>query len=253
MKIIASIHGGSHLYGLNTPESDLDERFVYLHDNINDIVGLGKNEFIDHRDGTTDKFGYELRNFLASLRTTNSQAMELLFAPEDMFLTIHPVFKEVRKNRYRLVDPYKFYKSLKGYIQAERKLANGERTGKLGGKRKEALDKYGFSPKNFVQLLRLSETGCAFYGYEQFFVNMRDYSKDFADQLIDIKTHPENYKKEELNKLSLEAEVRLEKAYVFWEGRPNHAFHYDETVANQLIFDAYFPMLSRLYAQQKEL
>ena len=60
--------GGSHSYGLNTPTSDIDERFLYVHDTIEDIVGLNKNVFIDNRSKVEDVYGSELKHFVLNLQ-----------------------------------------------------------------------------------------------------------------------------------------------------------------------------------------
>lgn len=67
------------------------------------------------------------------------------------------------------------FRCLLGYMQGERRLANGERTGQLGSKRKAHLDKYGFSPKNFTQLFRLASCGKALFEKGYFPVNMKQY------------------------------------------------------------------------------
>jgi len=250
MKVVAKLAGGSHLYGLNTPESDYDERYVYLHDSIDEIIGLGKNEFIDHRNGETDSFGYEFRNFLVSLRKTNTQAMEILFAPDESFTELHPLFKEVRKNRFNLIDPKQYFNSLRGYMYGERRLANGERQGKLGGKRKEQLDKYGFSPKNFVQLFRLAECGIALFNNHEYPVNISKYNPTLHTWLMELKTNPGKFNKDELNKLVDEKDEILLKTYEFYDKycMPGNRLHFDNNKANELIFNAYYPMLGKLHA-----
>jgi len=248
MKVIAKLAGGSHLYGLNTPASDYDERYVYLLDNHADIIGLGKNEFIDHRNPDEDSFGYELRNFLVSLKKTNTQAMEILLAPEEAFIELHPLFKEVKQQALNLIDPVQYYKSLRGYIQAELKLANGERTGKLGSKRKEALDKYGFSPKNFVQLIRLAYCGTIFYKEGIFPINVVKHNKSLGVHLLEIKLYPERFNKDSLNKEVAEADMLLETTYK--EFGAKSSYKYDEKVANDLIMNTYYPMLGKLQAER---
>lgn len=248
MKVIAKLAGGSHLYGLSTPASDYDERYVYLLDNTADIIGLSKNAFIDHRNPDEDSFGYELRNFLVSLKKTNTQAMEILLATDDVFIELHPLFKNVRQQALNLIDPVQYYKSLRGYIQGESKLANGERTGKLGGKRKEALDKYGFSPKNFVQLLRLAYCGVIFYKEGIFPINISRHNKKLGAHLLDIKLNPEKFKKEDLNKEVADADELLKVIYEECGARSSYS--YNDAIANDLIMDAYYPMLGKLQAER---
>jgi hypothetical protein len=248
MKVIAKLAGGSHLYGLNTPASDYDERYIYMYDDVSNIIGLDKNECVDIREEGEDSVGYEVRRFLNLLEKTNNQVIEFLYAPEDSFTILHPFFRTLMRNRDMLISQERFYLSLKGYIMSELKLANGERTGKLGGKRKEALNKYGFSPKNFVQLLRLAYCGKEFFDSGAYPVNIKLANPEFAERLIMIKTEPEKFTKEELNNEVKLAEGYLDKSYEFSTGRPLFT-RYDRDFANQMLFDIYYPMLGKLYAQ----
>jgi len=252
MKTLVKLAGGSHAYGLETPQSDYDERYVFMHDDIANIVGLGKNEFVDKRNDTEDSFGFELRHFISSLRKTNTQVMEILFMDEEKYIEVHPMFlSEIKENRFRLVDPERYYTSLRGYIQNERRLANGERIGKLGFKRREAIDKYGFSPKNFVQLLRLAECGKAFFRGCEFPVNIKNWDEALWTKLMDIKTDPGKFTKEQLNDDVNLADNELELAfYAAKERGLENISHYNDELANDILFKFYYPMLGKLNAQR---
>ncbi len=253
MKILAKLVGGSHLYGLNTPASDYDERYIYMHDDIANIVGLDKNECIDSRNSIEDKLGFEVRRYLRLLRKTNTQVVEMLFADESEFTELHPFFKTIRANRYSLIDQNQFYKSMKGYIQGETRLANGERRGKLGGKRVEQLDKYGFSPNNFVQLIRLCYCGRQFFNDGNYPVKISKSDPILAEELIQLKTHPENFNKDFLNKRVAEMEVSLDKEYEARIGHRPAVSHFDSVLANQMLFDMYYPMLGKILATQNSI
>jgi len=214
MKIIAQYLGGSHLYGLNTPTSDEDIRYVFLNDTIGEILGLDRHDHLDKRTIDEDSFGMELRGFLNLLRKTNTQVMELLYAPESAFTTLDPKFKKlVLDRREKFIDSDRFYKSLQGYIFTERRLALGERAGKIGGKRFESVEKHGYSPKNMVQLFRLGHAGIEFFRSGIFPTNMRAYNPVICDRLLDIKTHPENYDPQKLVNETHDLERALEVAY----------------------------------------
>ena len=244
MKKLAEIIGGSHLYGLNTPESDEDYRYVYMQQDVPNIIGLDKNRHYEKRQEGFDEFGFEIRHFLSLLRKTNTQVVEILFAPPEAFTVLTPEFKNyVLANKYKLVDTHKFYKSLKGYIYNERRLANGERTGLLGGKRKAALEKYGFSPKNFAQLFRLFYTGTQFIKTGYYPVNIRKADPVLADALLEIKTHPERFKKEDLNKVCDDSERLLDEEYT--NTKVVHTF--DEELANRILLNVYMPYLMSQY------
>ena len=242
--ILARMVGGSHLYGLNTPESDLDERYIFSYTDIARIIGLDKTECIDSRDGKVDELGYEVRRFLQLLRKTNTQVVEMLFAPDESFTVLTPIFKKIRENKLQLIDQEQFYKSMRGYIQNEIRLANGERTGDLGGKRKAQLDKYGFSPKNFVQLIRLCKCGISYFIDGDYPVRIRDKYPELAKRLLEIKTEPERFTKERLNEMVRDMELDLQKAYAFRQTvKPVSNFNME--IANQILFDVYFPILEK--------
>jgi predicted nucleotidyltransferase len=203
-KMICSLIGGSYLYGLNNAQSDIDYRGIFVANNKKYLAGFENVDSIV-TDNEIDSTYYEIGRFLKLMRKSNTQVMEILFAPDSAFEYKHPIFDRVRDNKYKLINSETLKNSLRGYIYAEMKLATGERTGQLGGKRKAALDKYKFSPKNFVQLLRLCRVGQIFFETGEYMVKVLDFDEKFHQVLMDIKNTPENYNLE-----LLKAMVELE-------------------------------------------
>ena len=243
MLVLAKVVGGSHMYGLNTPASDYDERYVFMHDEIGPTIGLERFEHLDERGGEEDKFGFELRHYLNLMRKTNSQVIEIVFAKS--YLELHPFFDElIIKNRHRLLDTKKMFKSLIGYMHGERKLANGERTGTLG-KRKDAIEQYGFSPKNFVQLFRLAACGVEFIKTQKFPTNVHDHDPKLASWLMELKTKPHLFNKEQLNEMVDEVEAELKG--VFDRRDVSKDLIFDEKLANEILLQFYFPVLAKHY------
>ena len=239
MKMLVKVLGGSTAYGLNTPTSDVDYRGIFVNTEPSKILGLEKFDHVQKQE-TDDIVYYEVRKFFELLRSGNTGALEILFT-ETIPLETSPEFQNwICGNRESFIDTDKMFKCLLGYMQGERRLANGARTGQLGGKRKEALEKYGYSPKNFVQLLRLAECGAALFEIGTFPVNLNIYNPTFRDNLFHIKTHPELYTKEELNCRADAAEVRLKLSY---ENRKFN-FTFDMTLANDVLRKIYLPYLS---------
>lgn len=205
--ILCKCIGGSHLYGLNTPQSDEDIRFIYKFDNFNDFAGLDSNQnshWQDKNDGK-DIEGKEFRHCLRLLEGGNTQIIELLFNENWKILT--PFWRVVQINRQKLINPKKLFSCLLGYINGERRLAFGDRTGRLGSKRKNDLDLYGFSPKNVAQLLRLSYCGSVFFNTGYFPTNIKN--EPFFDFLFNIKTKPKDFNKDYLLAKTYEAEEAL--------------------------------------------
>ena len=100
-----------------------------------------------------DSFGWELRHALNLLKKGNTMVLEILY--NDVWLEVTEEFKSIQSFRDKLIDSHKIYKCLRGYCFSERQLVLGKRTGVLGGKRKEALERLGYSYKNLVKFLRL--------------------------------------------------------------------------------------------------
>ena len=141
MKLLCKYLAGSNSYGLNTPASDIDYRGIFVNDDMAQIVGLGRHDHKVSQSPEEDVVYTELRNALNLLKNGNTQMIEMLFNEEWVLLT--PEWKMVMNNRARLVDSSKLFSCLRGYMQSELRLANGERTGKLGGKRKDQIDQFG--------------------------------------------------------------------------------------------------------------
>lgn len=233
-RTICRIVAGSRLYGLETSESDIDTRGVFLSTGHAEILGLSRDKVI--KSSEEDTLLIEFRHYLGHLQRTNTSAIELLFA--EGFEVLEEEFEAVRENRYRLVDSERLFASLMGYIHGERRLANGERTGELGGKRKKAVDRFGFSPKNFSHLLRIAHCGEMFFRTSVYPVRLAGSVRDLV---LSVKTEPEKRAKEELNLMSDAAIVRLKDAY---DSR-RETFKFDLDLANRLCLEFYMPLLEK--------
>lgn len=235
MKLLCKYYGGSHSYGLNTASSDLDERYVFIHENVSKIFGLERHDHQQKQDETEDSFGWEIRHFLSLLRSGNTACLEMLF--NEKWVSITDEFKNIQQYRNSLVDSHRLYKCLKGYCYSERKLVLGERTGLLGSKRKLALDNYGYSYKNLVQYLRLCLCGKIFFQTGVFPVNITEYDK--TDVLIGIKTNPDSCDKEKSVVLMDEYEKQLDESY----NSIKIVYNYDVDIVNKICYDLYMPIL----------
>jgi hypothetical protein len=232
MKIICKMLGGSRAYGLENESSDYDYRGVFLNTDVNTIIGLDKNDHVEI-PGEDTKYK-ELRRFLNLLKRGNTEAMEILFSEE--YIEVDPLFLDLKNRKYSFVSSVNMFKCLRGYMQGELKLSNGERTGQLGSKRKEAIEKYGFSPKNFCSYFRLAQAGITLFNNGYFTVRVEGALREF---LLKIKNNPEFFKVEDLNALAIEKEKQLVLAF---EDRVyDHTF--DDALANEYIFKAYYPLL----------
>lgn len=233
MKTICRIVAGSRLYGLDTPESDTDARGVFLNTDPGEILGLSRRD--NFKVEGEDTLLLEFRHYMGHLRKSNTSSIELLFA--EGFEVLTPEFNKVRENRLEFIDSGRLFTSLLGYIEGERRLANGERTGHLGSKRKAQIDKYGFSPKNFSHLLRLANCGEVFFRDTRYPVDIR--GEPFFGLVFSVKTEPWRYSKESLNLMSDEAVGRLKAAH---ENRKDD-LEFNVGLANRLCLEFYRPFL----------
>jgi predicted nucleotidyltransferase len=239
MKYLIKTLGGSTAYGLNTPESDLDHRGVFMNTDVDKILGLSRFDCIQKQE-TEDEVYYEVRKFFELLRDGNTGALEILFSDPINYLMLDASFAAVIDNRHQFVDTEKMFHCLLGYIQSERRLANGERTGQLGGKRKAQLDLYGFSPKNFVQLFRLCWAGTVLFETGEFPVHVASRDAEMHNLLFSIKTQPRNFTKDQLNLMVDEREVAFKQS--FENRKVTRTFNLD--LANEMLRRLYAPFVT---------
>lgn len=102
---------GSHLYGLNTEDSDVDTSGVFIAPE-DDILGLGidfNDQVSDERNDTT---WYEIGKFMRMLIKSNPTVLESLFIPEDKIITKpSPALNVLFENRNEFItkqcfDPF---------------------------------------------------------------------------------------------------------------------------------------------------
>lgn len=232
-KILCQLIAGSTLYGLNNEQSDVDYRGLFLATDKKYITGFDIIESIV-QTGEIDSTYYELSRYLKLLRKSNTQVLEILFADPDKFISSSQIFEEIRTNRYKLIDTHVLKASLRGYVYSEIRLATGERSGQLGGKRKLAVERFGYSPKNFTQIFRLCEVGNLFFRTGEYMVNVKAHNPDKHDFLMEIKNHPENFTCEQLSKM---VDIEFEKLVkVMEESKIN--FKFDVELASDLVLKA---------------
>ena len=222
---IFSYLGGSHAYGLNNAESDRDERGIFTNTERSKIYGLETHEHQEER--VTDTFYFELRKFLRLLQKGNTQALEALFTKENILLeTKQSEF--IRENKKDLLDSETVYKTLRGYAQGEKHIITGQTHGKLGEKRKQAIEKYGYSYRNAVHAIRLLRCGIIFFETDEYPVNIVKDDKEFGVLTKNIKNNPQDHNVNTLLSLIAELEVKLTKT--FNDRSVNHTFNMDYAV-----------------------
>ena len=93
---------GSHLYNLNTPQSDLDTGGIYIA-KPEEILGM-LNYKPQISDEKHDNTWYEIGNFIELLMKSNPTVMEALFTPDNKIIgEVHHIMKELRNKRNLLL------------------------------------------------------------------------------------------------------------------------------------------------------
>lgn len=139
MKVIVKAVAGSHLFGLNTENSDHDYKGVFIPDAKDIILGDYEDTFRQTTgDGKTknskddvDTELYSLRKFFKMVSNGDTAALELLFTPDEMILEKTIEWDFIRENRDRLIS--KKVNALIGYTrqQANKYGIIGSRMGEL--------------------------------------------------------------------------------------------------------------------------
>lgn len=90
--------GGSHLYGLNTPSSDLDIRGIYM-DRLDDMLDISGRQMQEVSDDGQDVKYYGLCKFLKLASECNPNIIEMLWMPDDAVLYKSPLYDELVSHR----------------------------------------------------------------------------------------------------------------------------------------------------------
>ena len=96
--LILKCVAGSHLYGLNTPSSDMDTRGIYM-ESIGDVLNINGRQNGEVADDRQDEKYYSLGKFLKLASECNPNIIELLWLPEDAILFKSQIYEELTEHR----------------------------------------------------------------------------------------------------------------------------------------------------------
>jgi predicted nucleotidyltransferase len=136
-QIIMECIAGSHLYGTNIPESDIDIRGIFAVSNKNWLGLIKPSQEIS--ENNEDVKYFELRKFFELALTCNPNIIELLFVPKDCLKITSNMYKLIVANRDLFITKKAFY-SFTGYAVAQIKKARGKNK-RVHGKQKYSDDK----------------------------------------------------------------------------------------------------------------
>lgn len=163
MKILFVTTVGSHLYRLNTENSDLDFK-GFAFPEIDEILGLNSFEQQQYNnnveDGPEKKEGqiYSVKKFLnLAINKCNPTILEVCFADEKYHMFSTPIGKEICDFIKENGISKQLFKAYSAYHRAQmKKLQSITRT----GKRKEIVDEYGYDIKFASHAYRLGVQAC---------------------------------------------------------------------------------------------
>lgn len=114
---------GSHLYGLNTPQSDVDTSGVYIC-RPDDLLGIFGYE-PQVSDARHDNTWFEIGELIRLVMKSNPTMLEALFVPEDKIIgEVSPIMRLVLENRDRFISKQCF-NPFYGYAKSQIEKARG--------------------------------------------------------------------------------------------------------------------------------
>ncbi len=143
-KLIFRCISGSNLYGTNTPDSDIDERGVFVPSEEYFYGFLNRTEQFE--DKKNDIVYYEIRKFMQLAISCNPNIIELLFVPKDKWLHYTDEWEEIIKNSHLFVSK-KAKHTFSGYAHAQFNKIKLHRNWLLNPpKKKPEREDFGLSP-----------------------------------------------------------------------------------------------------------
>lgn len=103
MEIIYNGVFGSHLYGVNNNNSDLDIRQIHKHSLEEIILKKVQNNIQKDEDSEVDFESKELRTFISSCLSGQTFSMDILFTPPNLWKEVSDTWLDIQKNRSKLV------------------------------------------------------------------------------------------------------------------------------------------------------
>jgi hypothetical protein len=126
MRTLVEMQFGSHVYGTNTPTSDLDYKAVYIPEPREIILGTAKDSIIhstkkDERAKNSaddvDLEMFSLKKYTKLLLEGQTVAIDMLFTPEKWYKTTSSEWMELKKNKDKFL--HRGYLSFAGYCHTQ--------------------------------------------------------------------------------------------------------------------------------------
>lgn len=130
MKNILKIISGSHLYGTNTPTSDMDYMSIHIGDKYYyfglddkkdeiDLSIVDKNETGKNTEDAIDDKSYEIKKYVKLAIMSNPNILEMLYVNDKNLIHIDEYGKQLLDNKYLFISK-KAYSSFIGYASSQK-------------------------------------------------------------------------------------------------------------------------------------
>lgn len=197
--------GGSHAYGTNTPDSDVDYRGV-MAATPDMLVGVGSwDHQYECRD--PDTLLYTLPKLVRLALAANPNILDVLFAPADVVLQSTPLGDELRAMAPRFLSK-RVARTYLHYASGQMKRLRVQNAGSRHGVHQELMDRFHYDTKNGMHLVRLYRMG-----YEILTTGEVRVRRDDAEELLAIRNGAWSLRRieevaEEMDRRCLEAAER---------------------------------------------
>lgn len=172
---------GSHLYGTNTEQSDIDLRGVCVPPK-NVVIGFAR-EFTQHQVENEDTIVYGLSKFMNLAVECNPNIIELLFSPPECIINKNPLWDELLEHKYEFLSA-KAYHTFSGYAFSQlQKISSHRRWLVNPPTHKPTREEYGLSEtSNGVKELSKG-IGIDLYAVDPELLKLLDKEKNYKSAL----------------------------------------------------------------------
>jgi len=199
LNIIYKIRYGSDVFGTTTADSDNDIRGIYLPTLYNHLA------FIEHKTLNIITPEYDIvyhpfKKYIKLAMRCNPSALEWLYVPEKDIIDIKKEGRLLRDSRDLFLSKEAYFR-FSGFATSEWRRAMGVSRRKMGEKRREQIEKYGYDLKAAMNTIRLLQQ-CRELLLDRLIIMSRpnaDYLKDVKlgrIRLAEVKYEYENATKE---------------------------------------------------------
>ncbi len=156
-KYIYKILSGSRLYGTDTPNSDYDYRGVWL-PTLEESLNMEKLKDVKSEIADDDILIYPLQKFIRLAASGNPNVLDWFFAPKEQVEIIKPEMNQIIQNSDMFIAKHIIPKIF-GFAKGEYESVAKKTSRKTGAKRKKEMEKFGYSPKNAMNAIRVLQQG----------------------------------------------------------------------------------------------